>query len=145
MRIWNYLKNVSVLKNKPKSSEVLTNYLKQRNLPLWTAFVIKYSAIKNDQFGLSHFNWNVDGTNYHVLRTGCFPYVKYHCTKRPYSTDLISEDRFYRFLKIINLGLPTLTYGIAHVMFATHHETVKTSLGCVTLYFWYPEDRGATH
>lgn len=66
--------------------------------------VIQYRDVQNDQWGKSHFNWTLDnGTNYHILRTGCYPYMKYHCTKRPYQ-DLSLDDNFMKFIKVINLG-----------------------------------------
>lgn len=67
-------------------------------------FHAQYRDVQNDQWGKSHFNWTLDnGTNYHILRTGCYPYMKYHCTKRPYQ-DLKLDDNFMKFIKIINLG-----------------------------------------
>ena len=47
--------------------------------------------------------FQVDGANYHILRTGCWPYIKYHCTKRPYE-DLAFDDSLFRVLKVVNLG-----------------------------------------
>lgn len=88
---------------RPKASTVLTCYLKQCKEPPWTSYFVKYSSVEDDQFGRSHFNWRVNESNYHILRTGCYPYIKYHCTKRPYQ-DLSTEDNLYRVIKAVNLG-----------------------------------------
>ncbi|XP_061773131.1 uncharacterized protein C15orf61 homolog [Nerophis ophidion] len=129
---------------RPAASEVLTCHLRQRKLPPWTSFCVRYSAVQNDQFGLSNFNWSVQGSNYHILRTGCFPFIKYHCTKAP-PQSLHFEDRFFTMLKVINLGVPCLAYGIGCWMVVGAAETVHTSLGPVTVYFAYKEDEGAQY
>lgn len=90
-------------KRLPKASVVLTNYLEQSKEPPWTSFFVKYTSVIDDQRCRSHFNWKVGNCNYHVLRTGCFPYIKYHCHKRPYEY-LEIEDKLFNILKIVNLG-----------------------------------------
>lgn len=107
MQIFFY--NSSSLKKKPKASEVLTCYLKQTSEPAWTSYFVKYKDVINDQYGMSHFNWTVGKSNYTVLRVGCFPYIKYHCTKGP-ARDLEMEDKFYRFIKLANLGIISLPF-----------------------------------
>ncbi|PWA30502.1 hypothetical protein CCH79_00015299, partial [Gambusia affinis] len=128
----------------PAASEVLTCHLQQRRLPPWTSFCVRYSSIHNDQFGLSNFNWRVQGSNYHILRTGCFPFVKYHCTKAP-PQNLDFEDRFFTMLKVINLGIPCLAYGIGCWMVIGAAETVQTSVGPVTVYFAYKEEEDSAN
>ncbi|XP_055905423.1 uncharacterized protein C15orf61 homolog [Eupeodes corollae] len=129
---------------KPKASEVLTAYLKQCNEPPWTSYFVKLKDVQNDQYGRSHFNWTLDtGTNYHILRTGCYPYLKYHCSKREYQ-DLTIEDKFFRFLKIVNFGLPMLFYGLAAIRLISHTEVVDVNEKTkVPIYFLYEEDKGS--
>ncbi|XP_061387703.1 uncharacterized protein C15orf61 homolog [Musca vetustissima] len=129
---------------KPRASEVLTAYLKQCNEPPWTSYFVKLKDVENDQWGRSHFNWTLDtGANYHILRTACYPYLKYHCTKREIQ-DLSLEDKFFRFLKIINLGLPMLFYGLAAIRLISHEEAVHLPNGdTVSIYFLYAEDKGS--
>ncbi|XP_046992454.1 uncharacterized protein C15orf61 isoform X1 [Schistocerca americana] len=130
--------------NKPAASEVLNAYLTQCKKPPWTSYFVKYTSVYDDQWGQSHFNWPVQETNYHILRTGCYPYIKYHCTKRPYQ-DLQLEDTFFRFIKIANLGIPCLAYGLAATLLIKHIEIVHTSKGNVKIYFLYKEDKGSLY
>lgn len=102
-KFWMAFKSNKLDSSKPKSSEVLTCYLEQTNEPPWTSYFVRYQDVINDQYGMSHFNWKVGKSNYTILRVGCYPYIKYHCTKRP-EEDLLLEDKFFRFIKVINLG-----------------------------------------
>ncbi|KAL6479087.1 hypothetical protein MHYP_G00125200 [Metynnis hypsauchen] len=134
----------STFRNKrprPPASEVLTCHLTQRRLPPWTSFCVRYSAVVNDQFGLSNFNWQVQDANYHILRTGAFPFIKYHCTKAP-PQNLNFENTFFGALKVINLGIPCLAYGLGSWMVVRVTETVQTSAGPVTVHFAYKEWKG---
>lgn len=134
-----------IFRRKPRASEVLTCHLRQRGLPHWTSFCVYYHHVVNDQFGLSHFNWEVDGKNYHVLRTGCFPYIKYHCSSRPYA-DLDAENYFYTFLKILNLGIPTLAYGVGSWFLVRYSEdVVMPDAQIVKVYFLNKETPDAMY
>ena len=97
--------------SKPLASKVLKSYLHQKNYPHWTSFFIKYSSVSDDNHGKSHFNFNTNGQNYEILRTGCYPFIKYHCTKQNPPNNLIFSDKFITFLKFCNLFLPCLIYG----------------------------------
>ena len=72
---------------------------------------VPYCEVENDLFCRSHFNFEVDGLNYHILRTGAFPFVKFHCSQRP-KEDLRIEDVFYGTLKVLNLGLTESATGL---------------------------------
>ncbi|XP_071744043.1 uncharacterized protein C15orf61 isoform X1 [Lepeophtheirus salmonis] len=126
----------------PTSSHVLYTQLRQRNHPHWTAWYVKYvpySEVQNDLWGCSCFNLSVDGINYQVLRTGAFPFIKFHCSRCP-NENLIIQDIIYRTLKVINLGIPTFLYGLAGLLLTQHTESVKLSPGKeIFIYFWYKE------
>ncbi|CAH0729253.1 unnamed protein product, partial [Brenthis ino] len=130
--------------SKPTSSEVLTTYLTQCKEPPWTSYFVKYSSVKDNQFGMSNFNWKVGKSNYQILRTGCFPYIKYHCSKKE-EEELSVSDKFMRIIKILNLGIPCLLYGLAATLLIRHAEVVHTSKGPVTIYFLLPEHKGSLY
>lgn len=140
--IWKIQRFLPKYKTKPKASEVLTQHLRQRGLPEWTSYFVRYKSVINDNFALSHFNWRVDGHNYHILRTGCYPFIKYHCSKRPWQ-DLRLENTVFTLLKVMNLGIPTLAYGMAACFLIKHQEIVRTSHGDVTIYFLMSEGKDA--
>ncbi|RUS70774.1 hypothetical protein EGW08_021465, partial [Elysia chlorotica] len=130
---------------KPAASEVLTLHLRQRGLPHWTSYFVYYHDVSNDQFGLSYFNWEVDGKNYQVLRTGCFPFIKYHCSSRAFS-DLTTENNFYTFLKALNVGIPTLAYGVGSWFLIKFSEDVLMPDGTIIkLHFMNKEIPGAMY
>ncbi|XP_047022351.1 uncharacterized protein C15orf61 isoform X1 [Helicoverpa zea] len=135
---------ISCLSSKPTASEVLTAYLTQCKEPPWTSYFVKYSSVKNDQYGMSNFNWKVGSSNYQILRTGCFPYIKYHCSKKA-AEDLSTSDKFMRAIKVVNLGIPCLLYGLAATQLIRHEEIVHTSKGPVTIYFLIPEEKGSRY
>ncbi|XP_050343605.1 uncharacterized protein C15orf61 isoform X1 [Nymphalis io] len=130
--------------SRPSSSEVLTSYLSQCKEPPWTSYFVKYSSVSDDQFGMSNFNWKVGNSNYQILRTGCFPYIKYHCSRKE-EEDLVISDRFMRIIKIVNLGIPCLLYGLAATQLIKHEEIVYTSKGSVIIYFLLPEHKGSLY
>lgn len=129
--------------NKPLSSEVLTYHLQQRKLPSWTSYCVYQRDVIDDKFGKSHFNWTVDGVNYTILRTRCYPFIKFHCSKHQFR-DLDTEDLFFTWIKVINLGIPTLAYGIASWMFIRYSEDVHTTKGIVKVYFLTKEDHNTS-
>ncbi|XP_055384981.1 uncharacterized protein C15orf61 [Condylostylus longicornis] len=138
-------REMAALLVKPRASEVLTAYLKQCNEPPWTSYFVKQADVVNDQFGKSHFNWPLDtGANYHILRTGCFPYLKYHCTKRPHQ-NLDIENLFFGLLKVLNLGIPTFFYGLSATALISHTEYVILKNKTIPIYFLYEEDKGSFH
>ena len=93
----------SLLATRPFASEVVFNYIRLRNYPAWTAFFIKYNSVVNDHFSYSCFNFQIDQHNYQILRTGCYPFVKYHCTKTK-CQDLDLQNSFFNLIKIMNFG-----------------------------------------
>ena len=130
----------------PRASDVVRSYIQQRNYPPWTSFFISQFDCLNDQFGQSHFEFDVDGRNYHILRTGCFPFLKYHCTQRARSNALTAENRLFTFFKLLNFGLPTLMYGLAAIFLIRHVEFVRTNarMSPTKIYFLLKENSDAS-
>lgn len=86
------------------------------------------------------------GANYHILRTWCFPYIKFHCTKSEIK-DLSMENKFYELIKVLNLGIPLVLYGCAAIFLIKHDELVDVpgKEEKVKIYFLIPEDKGSQY
>lgn len=92
------------LNQRPTTSEVITCYIRLTNYPYWTSFFVPYSSILNDHYAFSSFNWLVDGHNYQILRTGCYPFIKYHCTKKE-AENMSAQNKLFNMIKVVNLGI----------------------------------------
>ncbi|VDO23711.1 Uncharacterized protein BM_BM1034 [Brugia malayi] len=57
------------------------------------------------------------------FRIGCYPYIKYHCTKEPWK-DFSTENYLYKFITVLNCGLPCLLYGLAAQAFIQHTDYI---------------------
>ena len=96
---------------------------------------LQNNGFRNFVMTFGHPCVQVDGVNYHVLRNGTFfPFIKYHISKRPYE-DLRVEDIFYKLLKVLNFGFPTMMYGLAGLLMAKHTEGVMVEGKAITIYF----------
>ena len=89
--------------SKPTASEVLTKHLNKQKRPPWTSYFVRYDSVLNDHFGLSNFNWTASGVNYQILRTGCYPYIKYHCSRKE-PENLRTLNAFCTYIKALNFG-----------------------------------------
>lgn len=110
-----------------------------------TSKIFQLKDCQNDLKGNTSFNFTLDtGDNYHILRTWCWPYIKFHCTKSEVK-DLSMENKFYEVIKILNLGIPTVLYGLAAIFLIKHEETVDVlaTKAKVKIYFLIPEEKGS--
>ncbi|KAK8750048.1 hypothetical protein OTU49_015209 [Cherax quadricarinatus] len=88
LSVWSRVKKV-----KPAASLVLTTHLRQRQLPHWTSYFVKYKDVTSDQRGFSHFNWEV----FHA-----WPMVVLHpCSSaaKRRSTHLMAQCQFISCMK----------------------------------------------
>ncbi|KAA0199948.1 hypothetical protein FBUS_00143 [Fasciolopsis buskii] len=138
------LRSLIYFRSSLKASKLLIYVLRQKGHPPWTAFYVRQWDVLDDLWGKSCFNFEVDKVNYQILRTACFPLIKYHCT-RCGPVELKHVDRFYLFLKIVNLGVPTLIYGVAGLFLARRWELIHTPSGYVRIYMWYKENKGSQY
>jgi hypothetical protein len=133
------------VRNIKRASEVLKLHLSTclSRDQSWTSYFVKYSDIYDDDFGKSNYDVLVGDTNFQILRTGCWPYVKYHCTKTP-STDLQITDKVIRISK--TLAFPAcIGYGVAafFLLRSPNHGSVQYKFGNrqVVLYFLLDESK----
>ena len=50
---------------------------------------------------------------------------------------------FFRILKVINFGIPTLMYGISGLFMTKYTEEVMVDGKSIVIYFWYQENRNS--
>lgn len=56
------------------------------------------------------------------------------------------ENRFYEIIKVLNLGIPLLCYGVAAIWLIKHEENVLISENKkVKIYFLIAEDKGSRY
>ncbi|CAG9529870.1 unnamed protein product [Cercopithifilaria johnstoni] len=55
-------------RHRPFASHIVKSYIQSRKYPTWTSFFLLYRDVQDDNFGDKHFNFNVDGHNYCILR-----------------------------------------------------------------------------
>lgn len=81
----------------------------------------------------------------YLFYSGCFPYIKYHCSQRPKGDDLTFDNRLYTIFKCFNLGIPTLMYGLAAIFLIRHSELVYINRNVsIKIYFLLKENPGAS-
>ncbi|XP_062526119.1 uncharacterized protein C15orf61-like isoform X9 [Bombyx mori] len=85
-----------------------------------------YSYVKDDQFGMSNFNWKQGAPRQPVGR-------------RRHPARAVGVDNR------AGEGIPCLLYGLAATQLIRHEELVHTSKGPVPIYFLLPEDKGSLH
>ncbi|KAL1228694.1 Uncharacterized protein TSPI_04378 [Trichinella spiralis] len=124
---------------RPLASDVLRVHLITRQHPAVTSFFIPYRYIQDEHFGQSCFNFEVDKINYRIMRTGCFPFVKYYCNREA-PIDNYLTDKFFTILKILNLGIPCLLYGVIAWFLVQSVTTYYINGSKVILYFLLPEE-----
>ena len=55
----------------------------------------------------------------------------------------ILNSQFFRILKMINFGIPTLMYGIAGLFMTKYTEEVIVDGKSIVIHFWYQENRNS--
>ena len=131
------------MRGRPQASAVLRSYLKQKRYPHWTSFFVRYSDVRDDNHGRSHFNFSAADCNYEILRTGCYPFIKYHCTRTEPGNDLRWSDRLITGLKFSQGFLPCLVYGVYAWFLISHFEVVEEFE--VRLYYLYKEEENSRY
>ncbi|KAK6728275.1 hypothetical protein RB195_005737 [Necator americanus] len=87
---------------RPLASSVLRSYIRKRGHPSWTSYFVEYRQVQDDHFAEKHFNFEVDGHNYHILRQ-VYAFVVFEI-KRVVLISSSSENYFY-FLMYLIAGL----------------------------------------
>ncbi|GMT28558.1 hypothetical protein PFISCL1PPCAC_19855, partial [Pristionchus fissidentatus] len=137
--VWPYRTLHPSYHNRPLASTVVSEYIKSRKYPMWTSFFLPYRFVQDDHFGSKHFNFAVDHVNYHVLRIGCFPFIKYHFTARNVE-DLKTEDLIWRAITVVNLGIPCALYGLAATFLITQTDVIVVEGKKIPIHFLIKEN-----
>ena len=132
-------------RNRPRASSILTHHLAQceARQQYWTSFFVPYRCLLDDHFAMSNFYFTTaSGASYEILRTGCWPYIKYHCTRVKTTPDLTLTNATIRACKVA-LWVACPLYGCAafFLLFSPKAGTIKYEQPRAILYFLIDENK----
>lgn len=118
------------------AERVLEACLRKQGLPWITSFFLDLDTCDGHALRWrSHFRVQVEKANYNILHVGCFPFIKFHCTRAESARSLVLDNILINCLKAINCGVPQIVYGCISWLLITRQETILVDGQILTVSF----------